>query len=341
MIEAVHPKHDLAEYVEEVQLTLQKDYETIRKRVREDPGTAGDQAEETWAGVLRKWLPGHYHVVTKGRIVGSKGGASKQIDLLVLWPTYPPFLLDKKMYLASGVAAAFECKLTLKLSHLRKIFENSVILGEVTETEYNERRYAARAARMNFSYEEYHRIFEFGVLAHAFECPQARDAAATISEEIRKLDIQIVQHPRDMIDLVCVQTVGSWVSERCAVTEYRIPEESNKNMIRTGYFPYPLTGYHCMSEKTWVSGSGHHSNFSPLGSFISRMYHKLSRNDQTLVPLANFFKHALSTGIGGGGPGRSWRHLPTPPEIISAVESRRRNKYLYGHYLDEFAFLGF
>src|SRR5437762_4573040 len=106
--------HDIHNFVQRSQRELQDEYLRIQKRATEDPGTAGDQGEENWATLLRSWLPHTYHVVTRGRIVGHEGAASPQVDVLVLQPAYPPQLLDKKLYLAGGVAAAFECKVTLK-----------------------------------------------------------------------------------------------------------------------------------------------------------------------------------------------------------------------------------
>jgi hypothetical protein len=66
-----------------------------------------------------------YRVVTKGRILSHEGAAGPQVDVLVLHPNYPPFLVNKKLYLASGVLAAFECKLTLKAEHITKATQNS------------------------------------------------------------------------------------------------------------------------------------------------------------------------------------------------------------------------
>jgi hypothetical protein len=43
-------------------------------------------------------------------------------------PSYPSILLDKKLYLAGGVAAAFECKTTLKAEHVNKAVETSASL---------------------------------------------------------------------------------------------------------------------------------------------------------------------------------------------------------------------
>jgi hypothetical protein len=121
--------HDLADFMQAVTEDIGREYERIQKRVGEDPGTAGDQGEENWASVLRNWLPQTYHVVTKGRILSFDGVAGPQIDILVLRPVYPRHLMDKKLYLAGGVAAAFECKLTLKPEHIKKAVENALSIS--------------------------------------------------------------------------------------------------------------------------------------------------------------------------------------------------------------------
>jgi len=111
--------HDIHDFLKSSQRAIQDEYARIQKRAAEDPGTAGDQGEENWATILRQWLPSYFHVVTKGRILTESGYASPQVDILVLMPSYPQLLLDKKLYLAGGVAAAFECKTTLKAEHIK------------------------------------------------------------------------------------------------------------------------------------------------------------------------------------------------------------------------------
>ena len=108
------PPNELHAFMGQLQADIAADYERIRNRVSEDPGTAGDDGEETWAGLLREWLPPTYTVVTKGRVIAPDGKASPQVDVLVLKGVYPKKLLNRKMYLSAGVAAAFECKLTLR-----------------------------------------------------------------------------------------------------------------------------------------------------------------------------------------------------------------------------------
>jgi hypothetical protein len=107
-------RHDFFKILAGVNEALAGDYKKIRRRSSEDPGTAGDQAEEDWAKIFRNWLPATYPVITKGRILFEDGTSSPQVDVLVLKPSYPLALRHEKYILASGVVAAFECKLTLR-----------------------------------------------------------------------------------------------------------------------------------------------------------------------------------------------------------------------------------
>ena len=99
-----------------------------------------------------------YHqskIVTKGRILGYTGKAGPQIDILILSPNYPNKLLDKKLYLAGGVLAAFECKLTLKTSHIEETVKNSIL---------TKRLYKGRTGT---PYKELHSPIIYGLLAHS------------------------------------------------------------------------------------------------------------------------------------------------------------------------------
>jgi hypothetical protein len=122
-------KHEFLDFMHDATEEMTREYNRIQKRAKEDSGTAGDQGEENWATLLRGWLPPMYHIVTKGRILSSEGIASPQVDILVLYPTYPKRLLEnnQKLYLAAGVAAAFECKITLKKEHIFSATKNAIL----------------------------------------------------------------------------------------------------------------------------------------------------------------------------------------------------------------------
>lgn len=90
--------HDFFKLLASVNESLARDYKRIRKRSAEDPGTAGDQAEEDWAEILRAWLPATYPVVTKGRILFEDKTSSPQVDLIVLKPSYPLGLRHENIF---------------------------------------------------------------------------------------------------------------------------------------------------------------------------------------------------------------------------------------------------
>ena len=45
--------HDLYDFMQQVSDEMSTEYHRIQRRAAEDPGTAGDQGEENWAGMLR------------------------------------------------------------------------------------------------------------------------------------------------------------------------------------------------------------------------------------------------------------------------------------------------
>jgi hypothetical protein len=137
----VNGSHDLVQLMQQATATLADEYRRIRARAQEDPGTAGDQGEQNWAELLHLWLPKTFHVVTKGRILFAGGQTSDQVDVLVLNPSYPKGLLNKKLYLAPGVLAAFECKNTLRREHIRRAVCASAKLGRLSRSDRSVRQH--------------------------------------------------------------------------------------------------------------------------------------------------------------------------------------------------------
>ena len=127
------PGNDLIDFMHSATKQMEDDYKRIQKRALEDPGTAGDEGEENWATLLRNWLPKTFHIVTKGRILSFDGKTSPQVDILILQPEYPPHLVNSKLYLAGGVLAAFECKVTLKAKHVEEFINRSIQVKHIPE----------------------------------------------------------------------------------------------------------------------------------------------------------------------------------------------------------------
>ena len=117
--------------VESINMQIKAEYSRIKANISaDDPGTAGDAAEEVFAGILRDLLP-QYNIVVKGRIIGEEDEISPQVDILVLDGNYPPSLLDKKIYHLSAVRAAVECKLSLRLADIEKAVETAEKINEL------------------------------------------------------------------------------------------------------------------------------------------------------------------------------------------------------------------
>lgn len=302
-------EHDLASFVAEFHQSIEQDYRQIRSRVKEDPGTAGDQAENSWAELLKAWLPPQYKVVVKGRILGVSGNTSPQYDVIVLSPDYPLGLLKKKHYLAAGVLAAFECKLTLRPHHIGELFERRILANSAVEREWTERRNIKKNENQDFAFEEYHGLFDVGLLAHSFD-GFGNDSVKSISNRLRVEDQKWCKKVHDMIDLLCVADLGCWSGIRSPYSfGYKIDPSTNQAIFSA--HPHPQSGYDSIHYKSWYEGSSHHLNFSPIGALIARLWHKLSFRDPQLLSLSRYYTTALSAGK-SEGPERVWSNIHTP-----------------------------
>lgn len=282
--------HDLYDFMFQISNDMASEYERIQKRATEDPGTAGDQGEENWATLLRDWLPATYEVVTKGRIISHEGKMSPQIDILVLKDSYPRKLLDKKVYLAAGVAAAFECKVTLKASHIKEAVESCVKVKNLFQI------------RRGTPYKELHSLIVYGLLAHSHSWKGEKSTPLeNIKAKLIDEDKSHVDHPRKALDLLCVADLAAWSST-----------------IMTFFGPGQLPDWSQMEPIYGPSGSattayvGHSSNsdnqvkhFTPVGVLISYLSQKLAWEHPEYRSLADYYR---LTNISGSGQGamRIW-----------------------------------
>ena len=272
--------HDLYDFMQQLSDEMAAEYDRIQKRATEDPGTAGDQGEENWAELLRGWLPSTYKVVTKGRIIGQDDRTSPQVDVLVLKSVYPEKLLNKKLYLAAGVAAAFECKTTLKAEHIEKAVKTCVKIKNLYPV------------RQETPYKELHAPIVYGLLAHShsWKAPNSTPEK-NIEQKLRESDDSYVPHPRQGLDLLCVADFGTWSLSKSTFT---LPQIHGPNVgAITAYVGH--THYHNSKSK----------HFNPIVTLISRLSLRLAWEDPSLRDLADYY---MRTSIDGSGSGvqRYW-----------------------------------
>jgi hypothetical protein len=287
-----HRTHELVDFMRRMTAEMAEDYSQIQKRATEDPGTAGDQGEENWATLFRDWLPPTYHVVTKGRILGHTGEASRQVDVLVLHPTYPRRMLGQKLYLSAGVAAAFECKVTLKAAHIRDAMENAALirrlLPPLTGTPYRE---------LNSS-------LIYGLLAHSHSWKGPKSTPVhNIRTALQEADTTFAEHPRELLDMLCVADLGIWKASKTV----RLSNEGQ--CLHTTYIGPSYEDEDDDSDR------------QPIGPLLSALWTALAWREPANRDLARYFTTA---GLGHGGIGfaRFW-----PLHILTdAVKLRIQNE---------------
>ena len=280
--------HDLHDFMQQKSDWLAAEYRRIQRRVPEDPGTAGDQGEENWAKVLRDWLPQTYRVETKGRIISPDGEASPQIDVLVLKSIYPKQLIDEnaKLYLAAGVAAAFECKTTLKASHIEQAVKTCVKIKNLYP------------AREGTPYKELHAPIVYGLLAHSHDWKAPNSTPeANIEQKLLESDYSHVSHPRLGLDLLCVADLAAWTLFKMTfVGPQLIPDYESSMFSRYGPDGAALSSY--------IGRTSSHNNqveyFTPIGTLISNLSRQLGWEDPALRSLADYYRIAKIDGLGGG-----------------------------------------
>ena len=152
---------------------------------------------------MRGWLPRTYEVVTRGRIISQDGRTSPQVDVLVLKDVYPEKLLNKKLYLAAGVAAAFECKTTLKAKHIDEAVKTCAEIKNLYPV------------REGTPYKELHAPIVYGLLAHSHSWKTPNSTPETnIKQKLLESDKLHVSHPHECLDLLCVADLGTWISSK-------------------------------------------------------------------------------------------------------------------------------
>ena len=307
--------HDLADFMRQVSVEMAAEYNRIQRRAKEDPGTAGDQGEENWASLLRDWLPSTYEVVTKGRIIGEDGRTSPQVDVVVLKDIYPKKLLDKKLYLAGGVAAAFECKTTLRPEHIEDAVKTGVRIKGLFP------------AQTGTPYQELQSQILYGLLAHSHDWKSpGSQPVGNVTDKLQRSDLSHVSHPRECLDLLCVADLDTWTLIKMTLLPLHVVNRMHELIYHVPSGPQYAKGAAWtshLSHATQAADQG--ETFTPIGSLISSLTTKLAWGNPSLRALAEYYPKTGIDGAGGGTP-RFW--VPTSvysQEVCALLPERMRS----------------
>ncbi len=298
------PRNELFDYMIAATNEMADEYERIRRRALEDPGTAGDQGEENWATLLRDWLPSYFQVVTKGRILNHEGVTSPQVDIVVLSPSYPKRLLDKKLYLAGGVEAAFECKITLESDHIDKAVRNAAVIRKLLP------------AREGTPYRELHSPIVYGLLAHSHTWKAPRSTPyENVTNKLLECDSSLIEHPREMLDLVCVADLATWAGKRMAYYPLTDPNDPTTTLGGVPSTIYFRPHREAEREEYGVP----QEEYTPIGSMLTNLMGRLAWEHPDMRELDRYFRRVNLGGVGLGQP-RLWSHNVFSAEVKAKVQ---------------------
>jgi hypothetical protein len=203
------------------------------------------------------------------------------------------------------VAAAFECKTTLKASHIVDALETCAKIKDFYPN------------RTGTPYKELHSPLIYGVLAHSHSWKGEKSTPEqNIEQKLNESDATHVSHPRLQLDLLCVADLAAWTSSTMTfIGPRQMPDWSSMATIY-GSDGSATSGYvgHTYSHEQQVE------QFTPIGVLISYLSQKLAWEDPALRDLADYYQ---ITNIAGSGKGymRKWPSSIYTDEIRSRVEA--------------------
>ena len=276
--------HDLHTFMAQVTNEMASEYIRIYARAVEDPGTAGDQGEENWATLFRDWLPPTYHVATKGRLIAHDGSMSPQVDVVVLKPAYPRKLREKRVWLAGGVAAAFECKTTITATHVTAAVESCTRFKALCQP------------RVGSPRKELHSPLIYGLLGHSHLWKGKRANPVGNIERALKRDRSSTSHPQLELDVLCVADLATW---SCTYLTYEAAWNQLEQRRLEGIFGGP-----CGPVSAMVCSAFNSDNqqpvFRPVGALIGRLSQRLAWEDPSIRDIASYYRSAHLWGAAKG-----------------------------------------
>lgn len=300
-------RHDLIEFLKRDDEIIAKEYERICSKAKEDPGTAGDQGEENWKRLLEGWLPPYFKVVTKGRIIDSKGVASPQLDVVVLAPEYPKQMLNSKLYMSSGVVAAFECKTTLKKSHIEKFMKNSKCISSLALNEKGTPRKDLQS-----------KIY-YGLLAHSHSWKkQTSQPIVNIKKAIEESCLTIIKHPIEIPNIVCVANLAALESHKLVIPPQPRDKMYSELTVRSSFI-----------EPNIKSEKNEDAIYTSVGAFIFSLLEHLAWRYPSLRDNIKYMRDLQLEGSGKG------KMLMWPYTVLSGETLNNLHKLKNGVFWDE------
>jgi len=204
---------------------------------------------------------------------------------LVLHPAYPRILLDKKLYLAGGVAAAFECKTTLKAEHIKNTVKTS---AEIRKN---------LPKQLGTPYKELNSSIIYGLLAHSHSWKNKNSKPIeNVEKALWEADYEYIDHPIQCLDFISVSDLATWQSHKTTYISPKLPFYKGEIEKKFGKDGYATSSYVCAS----INSERQKEYFSPIGVLLSGLFSKLAWTYKDMQGLESYFRKVNLMGSGVG-----------------------------------------
>ena len=183
------------------------------------------------------------------------------------------------------MAAAFECKITLKASHVR----------EAVKTAADIRRNLPQST--GSPYKELNSPIIYGLLAHSHSWKgQKSQPLDNIETALWESDAKNVEHPIQCIDLITVSDLAHWQSLKFVFLS-PVWEHYNEELAKVyGKDGSGISSYACAA----IGAERQKDYFTPIAALLAGLFSKLSWTFKDMRGLDWYFRRVNMMGSGEG-----------------------------------------
>jgi hypothetical protein len=269
---------------------LDEEYRRIQAELQLGPENiqlSGHLAEKVWGRLLAEWLPPQYEFGFRRHLILEREADGKsrtgEVDLVLFHPAYPQRLRAEQEVLVSGVVAAFSVKATLDKSGLREAMDFAKLVRRGMEP-----RAGAIGGLIS--------PLIVGVLAQSHR-QLGVDPRKSVGELLMTAASDS-EHPREELDLVCIADLECWTRNALVLWAGTQGHSVAVSTAAASGLALDKDSY----IEAWTSRHpGAEGRIGePVAALVSSLWAKLASRDASLRPIAEGFRLAKFTGVGGG-----------------------------------------
>jgi hypothetical protein len=210
--------------------------------------------------------------------------------------TVPHALLEKRVWLAEGVAAAFECKTTLTACHVALSIKRCAAFKGLYKV------------RTGSPFRELRSPLVYGILSHSHSWKKPNSKPLENINDALHDGSAGVSHPRLELDSICVADLAAWTSMYTSFYSVSWAPQSEATLRAAfGQDWGPTTAFLCASHET----ENQKSTFRRIAAMLAHLLQRLAWSDPSIRDFADYYRLANMWGSAAG------RSRPWPASVYS------------------------